>query len=150
MLRIVVPGVARGKGRPRMTRSGRVYTPKATVNAEAWIRQCAVQQVGQPALEGPLSVAIQISVAVPQSWSKKKREEALSGKTCPTGKPDLDNTTKALLDALNGIVWRDDAQVVHLTVAKSYADKSETAMTIASVTASRPSNNTVDDRVNAA
>lgn len=127
---ITIPGTARGKARPRMTRTGRVYTPKSTVNAETWIKQCAYDQVGMPVLQGPLAVSIDISVAVPASWPRKKRDDALAGVLRPTGKPDLDNTTKAFLDALNGIVWRDDAQVVDLAVSKRYA---EHGMTVVSV-----------------
>ncbi|MBQ2175307.1 MAG: RusA family crossover junction endodeoxyribonuclease, partial [Alphaproteobacteria bacterium] len=37
-----------------------------------------------------------------------------------TVKPDLDNLTKALLDALNDIAWHDDAQIVDLQIRKEY------------------------------
>lgn len=36
-------------------------------------------------------------------------------------KPDLDNLAKSVLDALNGIVWRDDAQVASLSMSKQIA-----------------------------
>ena len=39
----------------------------------------------------------------------------------PKVKPDLDNVVKAVLDALNGVVYRDDAQVVNLVATKRYA-----------------------------
>jgi Holliday junction resolvase RusA-like endonuclease len=45
-----------------------------------------------------------------------------SAPTFPAAKPDLDKLARAVLDALTGIVWRDDAQVVELDVAKRYAD----------------------------
>lgn len=31
---------------------------------------------------------------------------------------DIDNATKALFDSLNGIVWKDDAQIVELHIYK--------------------------------
>jgi len=37
-------------------------------------------------------------------------------------RPDLDKLERALLDALTGVVWRDDAQVVALNTAKVYTD----------------------------
>lgn len=128
---IVVPGVARGKARPRVTRQGRAYTPTATTNAEAWVKLCAIQQIGQPVLTAALNVAIDIDVEVPASWSRKKREAALSGAVRPTGKPDLDNAAKLILDALNKIAWVDDSQVVRLTARKRYADAAQTVVNIA-------------------
>jgi Holliday junction resolvase RusA-like endonuclease len=39
----------------------------------------------------------------------------------PKVKPDLDNVAKAVLDAINGIVYVDDAQVINLVATKRYA-----------------------------
>ncbi len=133
---VTIPGHAKGKQRPRASGAGgktRLYTPKQTVNAEAWVRQCCVDQVGSPCLEGPLAVKVGINVAIPQSWSKKKRESAESGTILPTGKPDLDNSVKLLCDALNGVLWRDDAQIVDLTVRKSYGNAPLTVLTVEAV-----------------
>lgn len=117
-----VPGQPRGKQRPRMTRQGHAYTPHQTVVAEAWVRSCTVDQVGQLALDCPLAVDLTVVVPVPRSWSKKRQEAARTGDTKPTGKPDLDNIAKLHLDALNGILWLDDAQVVDLRVRKVYGE----------------------------
>jgi Holliday junction resolvase RusA-like endonuclease len=132
-LLITIPGVMRGKQRPRISARGgfaRAYTPAQTVNAEAWVKQCCVDQVGSPCLEGALSVRISINVGVPVSWSKKKRAQAFDRTIQPTGKPDIDNTVKLVMDALNGVLWRDDAQVVELTVRKSYAHQPLTVLTV--------------------
>lgn len=120
---ITIPGAARAKQRARVAVRGRfasAYTPKETVNAEAWVKHCAVEQAGQPCLEGPLSLAVEIVVAVAESWSNKRRLAALDGAIFPTGKPDIDNCFKLIADALNGVIWRDDAQIVSLRVTKRY------------------------------
>lgn len=120
---ITVPGVARGKQRARVVMRGRfptAYTPKETVSAENWVRHCCIEQVGQPCLEGPLLLTMDIIVAIPQSWSRKKQEAALNSVIFPTGKPDLDNTIKLHLDSLNGCLFRDDSQIVSLSVTKRY------------------------------
>lgn len=39
----------------------------------------------------------------------------------PTTRPDLDKLTRALLDALTGVLWADDSQVVSLKVNKQFA-----------------------------
>ena len=127
--RITIPGLLRAKGRPRFG-NGRTYTDKKTENAEAWIRQCALDQVGNPCLEGALSVRLEIYVPVPASWAKKKRDAALSGSLKATGRPDVDNVSKAYLDALNGIVWKDDAQVCDLHVVRMYDQTPQAILTI--------------------
>jgi Holliday junction resolvase RusA-like endonuclease len=59
---------------------------------------------------------------VPASWSNKKRAKALAGEVMPTGKPDLDNLEKAILDGMNKIVFRDDAVVCDVIKRKRYAE----------------------------
>ena len=53
----------------------------------------------------------------------------------PLKKPDVDNVAKIILDALNGIAYRDDKQVVELYVKKSYAGESGVGVTISEVEA---------------
>lgn len=134
MLVVVIPGVMRGKGRPRFTSAGgfgRAYTDAATKNAETWVRACAMDQVGQHVLDGPVSLAIEIGVVPPASWPKKRRADALAGATFPTGKPDLDNSLKLVADALNGILWHDDKQIVSVTARKFYAGQASTTLRVA-------------------
>lgn len=129
---IVIPGSARGKGRPRFG-NGRTYTDSKTGNAEAWIKSCAMDQVGQPLLDGPLALRMLIDVEVPASWSKRKRSDALANVIRPTGKPDLDNAVKLASDALNKIVWKDDAQICDLHVTRRYAEIPQTVLTVRSL-----------------
>lgn len=44
----------------------------------------------------------------------------LSGAEYPTKKPDIDNIVKVVLDALNGLAYKDDTQVVRVLAQKSY------------------------------
>lgn len=57
---------------------------------------------------------------IPKSWAKRKREQAAEGDICPMTKPDLDNVVKIALDALNGVAWEDDKQVVWIGARKEY------------------------------
>ncbi len=133
VLTISVPGELRGKGRPRFSRaSGRTYTPAATANAETWIRACAIEQVGQPVIEGPVDLRIYAYIPPPQSWSKKKRAAALAWEFNPTGRPDCDNCIKLVADSLNQVVWRDDSQIWRVCMTKRFA---ETALTVLEVEA---------------
>jgi len=72
-------------------------------------------------LAGPISVKVMAGLPVPKSWPEWKREAALQGRVVPTGKPDEDNLGKAAKDALNGVAWLDDAQIVFGSVWKFYA-----------------------------
>lgn len=59
---------------------------------------------------------------IPKSVSKKKREKMLLDEIRPTKKPDCDNISKVICDALNGIAFRDDSMIVELTVKKLYSE----------------------------
>lgn len=126
LLHLQVPGDPVPKGRPRLTVQGghaRAYTPAKTRTYEAKIADAARDAFNGEPYDCPLAVELHASLAVPKSWSKRKRAEALDGTVFPTGpRADCDNIAKAVLDALNGIVWRDDGQIVSLFVSKRYAD----------------------------
>ena len=57
----------------------------------------------------------------------------------PNARIDVDNVAKACLDALTGVIWRDDRQVVRLAVEKSSGDRS--AVTLAVKPCDRPVGN---------
>jgi len=119
---VELPGEPRAKGRPRFG-NGRTYTPQATRNYESDLGFMAkLAMKGRPVMEGPLRVEIYAMFSVPKSWSKIKQARALIHAIRPTGKPDLDNIFK-VVDALNGVVWRDDSQVVNATIIKKYSDQ---------------------------
>jgi Holliday junction resolvase RusA-like endonuclease len=121
----VVPGVPIGKGRPRVSTiagRARMYTPAKTANYESLVAHAARVAMGQQGLMlGAAQVVLDIAVPVPASWSQKKQRAALAGEVRPTGKPDIDNTCKAIFDGINQVVWRDDSQVVSVTAIKRYA-----------------------------
>ena len=122
---IFLPGPVRGKQRPRFVRaSGRAYTPTQTVNYEAALRMAGEMAMdGRPLFLGAVSVEIVAYFEIPKSFTKKARASALAGETHPTKKPDADNIFKAAGDALNGIVWRDDAQIVEARFIKRYGPR---------------------------
>lgn len=107
-------GKVKGKGRPRFTRGGRPYTPKATRDYERAIREAYENATGRPPepFSGPIAVCIKTYRQLPKSTPKSVTSEP------DTHKPDADNVAKIVLDALNGVAWEDDAQVVRLTAYK--------------------------------
>jgi Holliday junction resolvase RusA-like endonuclease len=122
-----VEGDPKGKGRPRFSRVGsftKVYTDKQTLTYEAMIATFAKQAMGgtEP-LKTPVSVFLYVRLPIPQSYPKKRREACLSGVEMPCKKPDIDNIAKTYLDAMNGVIFVDDTQVIDLHVKKLYSEK---------------------------
>lgn len=76
----------------------------------------------RPLLEGPVVVRARFT------WPRPKSHRSSSGGLRPaapfakTTPPDIDKASRALLDALTGVVFRDDAQVVRLDAGKSFDD----------------------------
>lgn len=124
-VQFVVPGEAVGKGRPRVTTIGghaRMFTPKKTANYESLIAVAAQQAMqDRELIAGPVMVELRIKVAIAASWSKKKTQAALDGEVMPTKKPDADNVLKAICDGINGIVFKDDVQVVNVSMSKRFS-----------------------------
>lgn len=114
-----------GKQRPRFARKGRyisTYTPRETVEYENKVRKTYQKTVGDIQLEGPIEVNITGVFPIPESASKKQKIEMMNGTMQHTKKPDCDNIGKSILDALNGVAFKDDAQICMLSIRKKYGD----------------------------
>lgn len=110
-------------GRARVTEDNRKSRPWA-----ALVRDAAAQVVGE-ALAFPRGVPVRLSIVftMPRPVSLPKRVVA------PTKKPDLDKLARAVKDALTGVVWQDDSQVVELVARKRYACGTERPGALAEV-----------------
>lgn len=110
----VLRGEVRGKPRPRFSARGgygRAYTPASYMKYERSIAK-AYTEAGGKKFSGAVSVSIFIHRELPKSRPKRLLAEP------DTSKPDIDNVAKAVLDALNGVAYEDDRQVVSLNVTK--------------------------------
>ncbi len=117
-IQFTVYGVPVGKARARFVRAtGRTYTPTKTRSFEALLREYAhgAMNSAEP-MQGPLRVTVEAVFPKAPSWSRKKADAAI----WHTSKPDADNLVKCL-DGLNGVVWRDDAQIADARVTKKYS-----------------------------
>lgn len=122
-----MPGPPKGKARARTvrTRGGQAfsYTPEGTVLYENLIKISFSQTGERPfRAEEYLRVTIMAYYPVPKSTSKKKATEMVAGYIRPAKKPDIDNVVKSILDALNGVAYHDDTQVVAVFAEKYYSD----------------------------
>jgi Holliday junction resolvase RusA-like endonuclease len=123
------------KARPRFTMGGRAYTAKATVNAEIAIRENMINSLLKEGItpsanillikrnekrlltpifgEMPISIKINFFLKKPKSVRRKY----------PTARPDLDNYLKLVFDALNGVLFVDDSQIVEIGARKLYCSE---------------------------
>ena len=115
--RFTVPGNIVPWGRSR-TSHGRHFTAPKVASYQGAIRASAFEAMrGRDPLDGPCRVVVTATFLRPASWSRKRRAETFYH----ASKPDADNILKQL-DALNGIVWTDDARVSDARVLKPYGD----------------------------
>lgn len=130
MIELIVKGNPTSKGRPRVTRFG-AYTPAKTQLAEGNFQaQCLMINRPDKPCVAPLCVEIEFYMPLSISDSKRARERKLSGQELPAKKPDIDNLAKLVLDALNGIYWHDDNQIVSLALIKRYSEEPRTVVRI--------------------
>lgn len=115
--------VPKGKARPRFVRMGkmvRTYTPKTTSDYEKQIAEEFLMQGGTVFDYPYLEVSIIAYFGIPKSTRKAERLLYETGYVPYPHKPDTDNLGKSVLDALNGVAYEDDKQVVSLRVRKYY------------------------------
>ena len=120
------------KGRPRFKKIGNrvaTYTPKRTAMFENLVKMTASKHFEKP-FEGPIAIELVFLMPRPQRlvWKTKPMPE------CPCDKrPDADNLTKAITDGLNGIAFKDDAQIAEQHVYKRYHSGDEGPKTIVTI-----------------
>ena len=127
----IVDGAPQGKARARTFYNAKLgrsqsITPEKTVLYENLIKQSFSQQANKDARwfdKEPLRMYIKAFYPIPKSTTKKNRQLMIEGKLLPTKKPDADNVAKVICDALNGIAYGDDTQIVRLSVEKVYTDE---------------------------
>ncbi len=136
---IEILGDPMGKQRPKARNTGKfiqIYTPKETTNYESKVVYAyRMKYAGMTFNVGEqIGAIITAYYKIPKScyaYHKKTNttdltkegERMLNGELRPLKKPDTDNLAKICLDALNGIAYPDDSQIVALTVNKYYAQE---------------------------
>lgn len=124
-IEFTVYGEPVAQGRPRATTQGghvRMYDPEKSSNYKQYVKLTASNHRPPELLVDALTMKVRIYRPMPKSFSKKKQQMAKDGALRPTTKPDCDNYLKTIKDALNGVIWKDDSQVVEVTVGKFYSD----------------------------
>lgn len=122
-----IPDQPVGQGRVRISRAGnfvRAYDPPKSrqYKALAWQKARQVYE-GKKPLEGPIAVYVVQYFYIPKSYSKKRKRKIIAQKEYHTHKPDDDNVYKAVTDAISGLIYSDDRQVVQHSCFQWYSKR---------------------------
>lgn len=119
VLQLFVPGQAAPQGSKRHVGRGiLIESSKAVAPWRTTVAWHASQAYPGPVLDGALGVCIDFVMKRPAGAPKRSTPMAVK-------RPDLDKLARAVLDALSGIVWRDDSLIVGLHVTKRLAEIGE-------------------------
>jgi Holliday junction resolvase RusA-like endonuclease len=130
-IEIVINGKPHPKQRPRFA-NGRAYSPKSnTINTKDIQQQFIVQKKSNDILTGALYARVCYYLPKP----KGKLRVNSNPFPYATSKPDLDNLLKQTLDALNGLAYEDDSQIVSVATSKLWAEpnRERTEVTIGEI-----------------
>ena len=121
ILDLRVYGFPVAQGRPRafkMRGTGqiRVYDPAKSKNWKQDVKTQVLQKLAFTSdgglVEGPLEGYLGFKMPRPKSARKSDHY--------PAKRPDLENLSKAVFDAMEGVVYKDDAQIVRAVLEKDY------------------------------
>ena len=116
-IRIIVPGaiVPWKRAQRRQFRNGAhvTFTDREVEAYHGVVRMAAADAMGgRLPIDEPIMLSLLAVFAVPASWSGKRQREALAGMRHKVSRPDMENTIKGALDAMQSIVYRDDSQII--------------------------------------
>lgn len=100
-----------------------MYDPPKTATFKKQLRSLATKMYHDAPVEGEIYLKVAFYRKIQKSISKKEHDRRASGAHRPIVKADLSNYLKSFEDALNGVLWKDDAMIVHEEIDKYYSDK---------------------------
>jgi len=111
----------------RFIKNGRAYPDRGKAQYVNALRLYVMAHPPTAILQGPLSLSADFIWPYPKSWGKKKR----MGIHAKATRPDIDNLVKPLKDAMTGVVFQDDAQVVRYErIGKYYGPQAAIHITV--------------------
>jgi Holliday junction resolvase RusA-like endonuclease len=117
-----IPGRPIPKARPRVV-NGHAYTPRETADYERAVQWCyKAHAPGATPISTPCAVEMVFRFPIPASARRKTMPDKIKAGDPYPYRGDLDNLCKAVLDALNGLAFTDDALVVEISARKEYGE----------------------------
>lgn len=131
MTRFEILGQPVAKGRARKGKSG-FYTPEKTKNYETLVQESYMIAKDKRYYTGQLRMEIELYFQIPKKTNKETRQKMIQGMIRPTTKPDVDNCIKSIADALNGVAYEDDKQIIEVEAKKFYSETPRAEVTLIS------------------
>lgn len=130
-----VPGIPVAKGSAKAfynRKVGRAFVVQDnSARQKPWVSLVSLkaEEMGVKLADGPVAVTLNFRMPRPKShFGKSGLKQTAPVLHC--SKPDIDKITRAVLDALTAIAWKDDSQVALLTVMKRYDDEPGVQITL--------------------
>jgi Holliday junction resolvase RusA-like endonuclease len=129
-----------GSKRPFQRKDGSLGVRDANDNAREWKNlvadKAAETMRGQPPLEGPLAMLVTFYLRRPKSHYGSGRNAGrlkASAPFYPSTRPDTLKLTRAIEDALTGVVYRDDAQIAMQLAIRRYGDRPRVTIVVGGI-----------------
>lgn len=129
MIRCFVEGDPRPAGSKRAfpDRSGRRkhVVVDACKGSRRWkhiVASTVILHHGRPLLDGPLELRLVFGMKRPRSHFRSNGELRDNAPEYPIGRPDVLKLSRSVEDALTGVLWHDDSQIVIEHLEKTYDD----------------------------
>lgn len=121
VIKVMGEPIPQGSTKAFITKSGKPIITHSNKNLKEWRQRIATEAQKERPMHWDMEQAILLGVDFlmprPKTLPKKVKEDVK--------RPDLDKLIRAVLDALTGIYYKDDSQVVQVFAGKRYADKYE-------------------------
>jgi Holliday junction resolvase RusA-like endonuclease len=114
MIKFIVYGEPVPQGRPRASSQNgniRMYDPAKSADYKKYVGLIASQHRPSSLIESAVSLTVKVYRPIPK-LSKIKHKQAVEGILRPVSKPDLSNYIKGVEDAIEGILLKNDSQVI--------------------------------------
>lgn len=111
------------------------YLPAKSRAESSAIRRFAFDAMGdRPPLDCPIDLRFVAYMPIAESWSKRRRADALADRIRPAMGIDVDNILKLLADSFKELVWRDDRLVTEVSGWKRYSDRPRLVVEVRALT----------------
>lgn len=121
MASVFVPGIPAAQGsKTRLAHGAIVESSKRVAPWRERVALVVADYAPDGPAEGAVTLAAMFVFPRPASHLRKDGQLRKGAPRLPAHRPDLDKLGRAVLDALTGVVFKDDGQVVELALEKAY------------------------------
>lgn len=80
--------------------------------------------------QGPVQLDLTFYMPIPKGTPKMKTKQMINQLIYPIKRPDIDNLSYIVVNAMKGIIYEDDSQIVDLNLHKRYGETPKTVVKV--------------------